>query len=269
MNEENRMKKTKLITTLALGGLLLSVGALNAAAANNEASTNGTVEFKTQDETSTGVVTKPDTEGEIIEPETGGKTKGPLRLTHVPAFDFGQVDISSDTVFANAILEKYNNVGETDKHDISHFIQVEDVRGIKSGWKVSVTSSQFLPSDATKNKPLANTHIVLQEGKLFNTRMDAAELATTVEGFTKKTAITNDGSAIDLLNTVATKNTDSSKTSLIFNDAYTGEEADAGSVIKDGKATNPGVQLKAVGTDEKAKDETYTATLTWSIVDAM
>lgn len=261
------MKKTKLIATLAMGGILLSTGALNAAAADNEITTNGSVQFDTQDETSTGIVTKPETEGEIIEPETGAQTKGPLRLTHVPDFDFGKVNIASEDVLANAILEEYKNVGQTDLHDISHFIQIEDVRGIKSGWKVSVSSSKFLPSDAA-NKPLANTHIVLQQGKLFNTRMAAAEIASTVEGFTAGTPITSDGSQIDLLKTVATKNTDSSKTSLVFNDAYTGTATDAGSIVKDSKATNPGVQLKAVGTDEKAKDETYTATLTWSIVDA-
>lgn len=260
------MKKTKLITTLAVGGILLSAGALNAAA-NNDTTTNGSVQFDTQNETSTGIVTKPETEGEIIEPETGGQTKGALRLTHVPDFDFGVVNIASENVLANAILEKYKNAGQADLHDISHFIQIEDVRGIKSGWKVSLSASKFLPSDVN-NQPLANTHIVLQQGKLFNTRMDTAEIATTVEGFTKGTAIKNDGSQIDLLNTVATKNTDSSKTSLVFNDAYTGAAADAGSIVKDSKATNPGVQLKAVGTDEKAKDETYTATLTWSIVDA-
>ncbi|MBP1039422.1 WxL domain-containing protein [Vagococcus sp. BWB3-3] len=262
------MKTTKLMTTLALGSILLSAGALNAAAAGGSADTNGSVKFKTQDTDSTGVVTKPDTEGEIIETETDKQTTGPLRLTHIPDFDFTTVDIKSDTFLANALLEKYNLPGNADKQDISHFVQVEDVRGIKAGWKVSVKASQFLPSNPADNVPLANTHIVLQEGQVFNTRMDAATVATTVGGFTKGTALKNDGSSITLLETLANKNTDSSKTSLVFNDAYTGTAASAGSVEKDGKKYNPGAQLNVIGTDEKAKDETYTATLTWTITEA-
>ena len=32
---------------------------------------------------------------------------------------------------------------------------------------------------------------------------------------------------------------------------------------------NSGVQLKAVGSDEKAKDKEYTATLTWTLAAAL
>lgn len=266
------MKRITAFTSLLLGGLLLSAGSTTGMAANeNEAATNGTVQFKQQAGDSEGGVTKPGTEEDIIEPETGGHTVGPLRLTHVPDFDFDQMEIASETRFGNALLEKYRDKGAAEVKNISHFVQVEDVRGLKSGWTLTVSATKFMPSN-TSNVPLSKSHIVLQQGILKNTRMTDAEISGKVSGFVKGMAITNDRQAVSILGTKPGENTDSSKTSLVFNDSYTKDQTDAGSVTigtgANTKLFNPGVQLQAVGTDEKVKDENYTTTLTWTIEDA-
>lgn len=265
------MKKQRIYTSILLSGLLLSLGVPSALAANNETTTRGTVNFKQQSDDSEGEVTLPDTEEEIIIPETGGKTRGPLRLTHVPDFDFDSLEIASQTIFGNGVLEKYKEEGQNESKDISHFVQVEDVRGDSSGWKLTVSASKFMPSDPA-NQPLEKSHIILQEGKMFNTRMSDTELLTKVSGFVPGVPITNNNEAVNIFGTISGQHTDSSKTSLVFNDAYTKDTPSAGSIEKGtgatAKLTNPGVQLKAVGTDEKAKDETYVATLKWTIADA-
>lgn len=263
------MKKIKFASAIALSSLFVAASALNVAAVDT--TTEGSVNFKQQGDESVGEVILPGTEEEVIVPETGNHSKGPLRFTHVPDFDFSSLEIASETRFGNAILEKYVDKGRTEVKDISHFIQVEDVRGQGGGWKVMVSATKFTPKSALE--PLAKSHIVLKQGKLFNTRLSEAEMAETVTGFESDMAITNDGQAVDVLRTVTGKTTDVSKTSLVFNNSYTKDTPAAGSVevtTETGKKLmNPGAQLKAFGTDMKGKDETYTAIITWSLVDAI
>lgn len=263
------MKKSTVLLGLALSGVLLSTGTLQASAATEKSTTTeGKVIFKTQGDDSEGEVTKPDTDEEIITPETGGNTKGPLRFNQVPNFDFDTVEIRSETRANSALIDKYTKEGSTDKNDISHFVQVEDVRGEKADWSVSVASSKFIPSVNT-NPTLDKTHIEFTQGKLFNTRMSDAEIATSVTKYDTKLVVGNDNAAVKLMETAAGKDTDSSKTSLVFNNSYTEANPAAGSETKDGKVYNPGVKLNTIGSDEKVKGETYTATLTWTLTSAL
>lgn len=265
---QGKMKTTTIGLTLVLSGLLLSVGALNvqAAAVGENASTTGRVDFEVAGPGSIGNVIKPDTEEEQIVVPGGDFTTGPLRLTHVPAFDFTTMEIASETIFGKAAFEKYTSKTVTEAADIAHFAQVEDVRGgTTDGWTLHVSATPFKTSPADGDLVLDKSAIVLTEGQIFNTRHTGAELTSRVDGFSADTLITNDNQDVQILKTISGQSTNSTKTSLVFNNAYS--QADLVGGATDGY--NSGVQLKAVGSDEKAKDKEYTATLTWTLAAAL
>lgn len=264
------MKSTTTLLGLVLCGTALLISPLVLTeVANAEAKTQGSVQFKTQGDDSTGDVILPGTEEEVIFPETGNHSTGPLRFTHVPDFDFNVVEIESKSVLTNAMTEKYRMLA-TDPaslaKDISNFVQVEDVRGEQKDWSVTVSASPFTAADP-KITPLEKTHIVLQEGKLFNTRMTSAEIENAVTHTAKGLTLTTEGKL--LMATTEGANTDSSKTSLVFNNAYSKDEPAGGTTEKEGRLYNPGVQLQVVGTDEKMKDVKYVSTITWTLVSGI
>lgn len=259
------MKKQFILAGLLVCASVMVVNTTPTTAATfEETETTSTVKFKPQGDDSEGEVTKPETPDEIIDPEEGGSTKGTLRLNHVPNFHFNTVEIKSETAEFPALFERYSKPGETEKHNISHFIQVEDVRGKQADWKVKVSATEFIPSDA-KNPVLKDSHIEFVQQKLSNTRLTAGEIKDKVATFTDRLVLGNDGNAVEVMATKTGEHTDTSKTSLVLNKDYTASTPAAGAVTIEGKEYNPGVILKAVGSDQKVVDETYTAKLTWSI----
>lgn len=268
----------KIVKLSLVAGVLASVSVVpfaNAAEVG-KVDTEGTVIFKQQGKDSVGEVIKPDTGEDVIDPEEGGHTTGPLRLTHVPSFDFDVVEINTKTLLQPALMTKFKDVDDvtgavsSDSEDIVHFAQVEDVRGIKGDWELKVSAGKFIPGNTVKNSPLDNSHIIFAETQTTNTRItDATELAARVTTAGNETALPNNGNAISLLKTKAAQHTDVSKTSIVFNSAYTKNNLTGGAVAVDGKLSNPGVKLKAFGTDEKAIDDTYKATITWTLESAL
>lgn len=262
------MKKTKLVLTIALGGLLISTGALSTFAADHDGSgtTTGKVDFEEQGPGSKGPITKPGTPNVIIEVPGGNHTKGPLRLTFVPNFDFGTMEISSDTTWGNAKYLDFNKQNETTTAKISHFAQVEDVRGgTTDGWSLKVSADKFKGRDAANREHILDNSVVqFNEAKVFNTRI--ANVGDVVDFLTPSvtTVIPNDGAgSLALISTKAGQSTNSSKTSLVFNNDYTAEEAITEQAqIEKG---NTGVQLKSIGDDNKVKGVTYVANLTWTL----
>lgn len=270
------MKKTKIITTLAVSTIVLASLAPVSLATSENTTTEGKLIFETVGPGDEGTVVKPDTEAEIIVPEGGNHTTGPLRLTYVPDFDFGKVTLDSKNITASA---KFNTFKETDPvtgqavgdlKEIAHFAQVEDIRGKKGDWELTVKATKFIPAKTT-NKPLDHSHIVLTQGKLFNTTKQS-DIETRVEKLALPTAIPNDNkTSMLVMKTNPGQHTETSKTSVVFNNAYTAQDLVGGvpAPQPNKDRLNPGVQLKAYGTDEKAVDDTYTATLTWTLASTL
>ena len=86
--------KKQILATALLSGLILVTFVPAASALDKTADTKGSVQFEKVGENEVGEVVKPDTEDKpenIIVPEGGGNTTGPLRLQHVPDIKFGTV----------------------------------------------------------------------------------------------------------------------------------------------------------------------------------
>ncbi|MBP1040259.1 WxL domain-containing protein [Vagococcus sp. BWB3-3] len=260
----------KLVTGMLLATVILGAAGFEASAATVE--TKGDVIFKTQGDDSTGEVTKPETDDEIIKPVDPNNSKGTLRVNHISDYHFGEIEVKSDSYTVDALMDRYvdkDDATETEK-DISHYIQVEDVRGEQKGWTLSVKANPFTPQGG--GKALEQTYIELTQAKLSNTRMSGTEIVGAVNVFdgaaSKNLTL---GQSVEIMSTKAGKNTDSSKTSLVFNTAYTEADPAAGAstrVGEDGKY-NPGVKLHAIGTDEKLVGKTYVSTLEWTLADGI
>lgn len=266
------MKKVKILTGLTLCGMVLSTGVMMSFADVKETPTDGFIEFKTGGDDMTGEITKPDTEDEFITPnpeEGGNSTKGPLRLSYVPAFNFGTQDISSDTKNYQAVMLHFRAADLKDPVDyadkLPHFIQVVDERGENLQWKVNISQSVFTPdaaSVAKGAKPLANTKVIFTEKKLFNTNNQAG-IDTLVEGFATDTlSLEPGGASSELVKTKVGQTTNGSKTSLVFNNAYT-----AATPITAEK--NSGVTLEVPKSDVKMDKAKYTAQLIWTLSDTL
>ncbi|MBP1040079.1 WxL domain-containing protein [Vagococcus sp. BWB3-3] len=259
----------KLVTGMLLTTAILGA-AFEASAATVE--TQGDVIFKTQGDTSTGEVTKPETEDEIIVPEIPNGSKGTLRVNHISDYHFGEIEIKSDSYTVDALMDRYVDKDDATntKKDISHYIQVEDVRGEQKGWTLSVKANPFTPEGG--GKALEQTYIELTQAKLSNTRMSGTDIAGAVNVFdgaaSKNLTL---GQSVEIMSTKAGKNTDSSKTSLVFNESYTEANPAAGATSREGETGqyNPGVKLHAIGTDEKLVGKTYVAKLEWTLADGI
>lgn len=267
------MKKSTALLMVALASMMVSTSALTAFAGPNDllkTTTEGKVKFKTVDDKDPGEITKPDTDEEIIEIPEGNYTTGPLRLTFVPNFDFEVMKVKSDTIEGNAKFLDFNKKGEVTTTKISHFAQVEDIRGLTNGdWKLTVAASKFKGKKDNKDVELATSAIQFNEAKLFSTSY--ADVATRVKPMVPATKkeVPNDGTgSLEIMSTIANAGgTNSSKTSLVFNNAYTKDEAiTTPAEIATG---NPGVTLKSVGKDNKLVDVEYTSILTWTLADTL
>lgn len=262
------MKKNK-FALVGLSALALSFVATNtvALAESKSAPTIGDVIFE-QDEDGTGGIIKPGTPGDpedIITPEEGGSTVGPLRINHVPNFHFGTRKLSTEQATYHPTVEKYTQLS-TEKY-APHFAQIADARGsMTATWKLTVSGTVFSPGVAT-NPQLSNSYISLGEETLLNNVYDATTPAETLDrvvGFgTAGVTIPTDGSSVAVMSVKAGKNTNSTVTSSVFNATYTKDTVYAAT------DENTGVSLVVPSSDIKVNGETYKSDLTWTLEDTI
>lgn len=271
MKKASKIILSAVVLSTSFGGV-----AMNANAAEvSRLETNGKVGFK-EDSNANGPVVKPGSQNPIM-PETGASSQGPLRIEHVPAFNFDTQNISSMNRSYNALYEQFKEVDTTgaaigSPKDIPHFTQIVDERGGVGQWKLKLASGQFI-NDLDATNILVATHIEFSEGKQYNTNGDAyltAEPLSTdsilkviTPSASTPIVIGNNGVAVELQSVKTAKTTDGSKTSLVFNSSYAPE------IPTDGGTVNSGVSLVVPGSDIKKKNATYTANLTWTLEDSI
>nr|WP_315528561.1 WxL domain-containing protein [Carnobacterium maltaromaticum] len=269
--------KKQILATALLSGLILVTFAPAASAIDKTADTKGSVQFEKVGENEVGEVVKPDTEDKpenIIVPEGGGNTTGPLRLQHVPDIKFGTVTFKTGNTKHQAILENYTKDGVAGNQAIPQFVQVTDERGDDTGtWKVTVSGTTFKEKVAgggpATAPELANTKIVVKQQKFFNTVTDYAtpvvSAETLVSGFTgtELTIPTNGTDSVLVMQTKAGKSTNGSKTSVVFNSDYTA----ASSYVVGEK--NAGIILDKANGDNIVVDKAYESDLTWTLSDSI
>ncbi|MGX7417564.1 WxL domain-containing protein [Carnobacterium gallinarum] len=273
------------LTKVAVIALVASVGltglGLSAEAATTSADTTGKVQFKAPTDPS-GPTVKPDTPDEEITTDTGNLTTGTLRMEHVPDFDFGSVFYRSGSQEFWAKNEGYKT-GAVQSY-IPNFVQVTDERGAEADWNVSVSATVFTADKGTATeKRLDNTSIQLREKKLTNNVYDyapfdltgsGAETATRLEGFDVTSGTIPTTGSLTIFGTKAGANTEGSKSSIVFNTAYTEgtsysapeDEVEVSGVIDrklDGK--NSGVVLVKPASDRALVGKEYVSTLTWTV----
>lgn len=275
------MKKSKLILSLAVSGLVLGSGATTAFAATTSTTTEGTIDFT--EGTGTGVVIKPETDNEV-DPETGGNTTGPLRIQHVPDFAFGTQELEIGKQTFNPTLETYKYKDASlqpgavagQSYAIPHFIQVSDARGTNTGWNLTASATQFTTKKTGDVMP--NATITLGQSKLSNTVYDDATIAQKMKTFVgnnntgsgKLTIPTSGGSSLVMQTITDAKadTTNGTQTSIVLNDAYDKDKLDYNFTDR-----NVGVQFTKTNTDSAIvssdADNFYESVITWTLADGI
>lgn len=252
------MKKSVLtLTTLVCGSLLVG-GALPVLAADNDAKTKGTVTFEAGEDEDTGKPVDPGGngggDGGTTEPG-GGNSKGALRIQDVTNFDFGTQKIAATDKTYNAKVVKFTPEDTSEApYYMANYLQVADLSGLHEGWKVKVSTTDFVldgKTDVLKGAEIRLSEF--QEGMATGDGV-STNLPSNDTGKGYK-AITKTPDTIYSAN--ATKG--AGLHTLVF-----GNKNIAGA---DEKTTHTGVQLFVPATSQ-AKVGSYTADLTWTITAA-
>ncbi|MEI5993965.1 WxL domain-containing protein [Candidatus Enterococcus mansonii] len=245
-----------------------------------ETSTETTLEFIPNDANGGNPVIPgkgPDEKARIY-PETtdGSYTNGALRIEHIPSIRFGQQKISSKIEYYQA-LWTMGTVGEEEtKVKIPTFAQVTDERGIQSSWKLTVYQEKAFQNTKNEKNVLENTRIEIHEGQLFNTvEPDASVLVSGVLGLSPAKPVDipvgAKGNALQVMATKEGKDTDGSKTSVVFA-SPTDYDNEATFYAKEKQETllndHGGLKLRTPGKDKKEK-ATYSANLVWTLTDSI
>lgn len=266
------MKKNIIASSVIALGLF--GGMTQASAANFDAKTDAEVKFKAPDSNADGSVVGPGGETPI-HPDGGTGTKGPLRIEHVSAINFGEQVISSQEKVYKALWSTYQEddgkggaTGNAIK--MPHFAQVVDERGTLGNFELSVKQTSPFEGKLATSANLANTRVEFTEASYFvtnsTTPSDLVEGLPTTIGEATPTQISTTAS-VTILKSKTGKTIDGKKASVVFNKDYeTALPWGATSATGD---TNSGVQLRVPSTDVKVATETYTAELTWTLTDGI
>lgn len=266
------MKKI-ILSSVAVCGIALLAGGVSANAAEvGRTTTDGFVEFSS-DDTGGGGTTEPgdpgngedgsETEVDPGDPgdNGGGSTSGALRLVYVPNFDFGSHEISYSAA-GNTYYAAYQTVEEIDDagvgtgvfHTRPSFFVVRDVRGGTAGWTVSLSNDGKLTNAADTNDVL-DVQFSFQNMFLNNT-----------EGFSTD--------AMSVRNTGTSEYTTLSSAATTMVTAPSGSGAGTYSVLLGTQAnanadgTNPSVKL-FIPANQVISTGKYETTLNWAINDAL
>lgn len=139
--------------TILLTGLLLSTVALGGLSADAATySSNGIVNFETDDLPTPPVDPvdpDPDKPVDPVDPTdpTGPKpgTPGPLSIDYASSFDFGTQKISTKTHTYYAALQTYKNTSAG-----PNYVQVTDKTGVYSGWDLTVKQEEQFKKGTTE-----------------------------------------------------------------------------------------------------------------------
>lgn len=247
------MKKTTLISTVALSALILGAAA---PAFADEAISNADVTFVEDDGTTDpGNPGEPDPDPDPGEPDPepggGGGEGGPLRIDYVTHMKFGEQKISGSTKEYHPLLAKWNY--EEGAVYIPHFIQLTDNRGTNDGWSLQVERSEF---ETAAGEALAGAELKITNGELVN----MSDVPTnTTPSVVKSTVTIPVGSAT----TVITANEDQGMATWSYS---FGEPKDREAASNNPKEENQDVSLSVPGTAKKIANEAYTSELSWTLV---
>ncbi|WP_207695788.1 hypothetical protein DOK67_0001499 [Enterococcus sp. DIV0212c] len=274
--------KKKMLASLLLSVIVLSIGAQAASAENLESSkTTGEVGFKAGEKPGTTKPEKGPKDGEDLEDDKDDKgnpiplpNNNGIYVTHLPNFSFGKDNKTSvKTVDYEAYTEERKLKGTEDVFYMPHSVQVSDVSGNEQAtWKLSVVQDN--PFEAGSSV-LENTRIRIYGNTFTNSLKNTQELGDNIKGVevgvgeengpAKHATIPltgkNEGELTVLSNTKPGF-TNASTTSAVFINDY---KEDAYSKEKTPEtAAYEGVKLNVPASDQ-AKAKTYTTKLTWTL----
>lgn len=274
--------KKRMLASLLLSVMVLSVGAQFASAENLESSkTTGEVGFTAGEKPGTTKPEKGPKDGEDLEDDKDEDGKpiplpnnGGIYVTHLPNFSFGTENKTSvKTVDYEAYTEERKLKGTEDVFYMPHSVQVSDVSGNEQAtWKLSVVQDN--PFEAGSSV-LNNTRIRIYGNTFTNSLKNTQELGDNIKGVevgvgeengTARHAVIpltgeKEGELTVLSNTKAGF-TNASTTSAVFSDGYLAENYNPEKTPK--TAAYEGVKLNVPASDQ-AKAKTYTTQLTWTL----
>ncbi|MGX7419386.1 WxL domain-containing protein [Carnobacterium gallinarum] len=177
-----KLTKVTLVSMITFGAVLVMATPV-LAADPVPVITDSKVMFEEGSVNPDGGLTKPDDKDKDIilpQPPIGGenglpdgngnlKPTGSLAITFAPTIDFGKVKIKTGgAVYASNTMQYKNVTTATDAY-MPNMLTVEDVRGTKAGWTVSVQGSEFKTSAADGDKKLEGAYLTFSTGrKVYN-----------------------------------------------------------------------------------------------------
>lgn len=262
--------KKKLLTTLALSTLVLTLVGSRAMAAEVSGKTDTDVEFEAGGRPE---VTKPE-EGpnvpEILDPDPDPRPElGNVYVTHLPDISFGASNkVSLNTIEYNALTEKRTKNTATEEFYMPLSAQVADLSGsAATKWTLSVAQDDVYKS---ANSELENARIRFYGNTITSSAYTNADILTKVAGIdltaghgvvpvTTKDTTSN---PLEILNVTEAGSTNNSYTSAVFANAY--DEAEHSPALTPIAERFDGVRLNVPASDQ-AQKEAYTAKLTWTL----
>lgn len=249
------MKVSSLIlSTLAVGSILtLGGNTLKATAAEvAKRDTNGTVKFQPSTKPISPVNPwEPETPVVPVDPTNPDKevepgSAGPLSLDYATALNFGENEISTETITYNASAQLIH-IDETDKY-VSPYAQVTDNRGTLEGWQLSVKQNGQFKASSNASE-LKGAEISFKNGYL--------DTISVSDPGTIKSSFELDPKGDSQLVVDSKKSQAAGTWVAVFGDDKS---------IKDegNRKVSDSVQLTVPGKSEKLKD-TYNTTLTWML----
>lgn len=230
----------------------------------------------------TGDIVRPDdADDELIVPQPEGvKPTGSLAITYAPSFDFGEQKISTktETYFAKSMLfYDKKDIGKKTPKYMPSILAVEDARGSKVGWTVSVSASPFVGNTPeTKQKMLKNATITFDTAKqVYNTAdTENGQLIINnnynVHEDTGDTIIETTATPIPAPTDILTayEGNGAAGTRLVFNQIYSGTLGSSNPTVWTKDTLNTNVKLTIPPSAGAEKNIQYTSNLTWELTAA-
>lgn len=272
-----KIRRNYIVSSLVLSLVGLSSTPAIAATAGTK-QTEGIVTFQAPGGNTGGPIIKPGTDEEVIVPDGGKSTTGPLRIEWVPDLNFGQIEVASIQKYKNVEWSTYSDDSGPANNKIPQFAQVTDERGTNGQWKLLVEQTDaFAPVGNLENPDLAGTVIEILEQKNYITYQDSeSEIQTKLAGlattpsvstpvripFSQSATSVNGTGPIVIMHTKADQTTDGTKASTVFNNVYGPNDSIT-------EADNSGMRLNVPGSDQKKAAEIYNAKLKWTLEDSI
>ncbi|QCI87361.1 WxL domain-containing protein [Vagococcus zengguangii] len=98
-------------------------------------------------------------------------TQGPLSIDYASSFDFGtnEIDNKDRIYYANPQYYFDTQVGEINKKIFTpNYVQVSDMRGTNTGWRLTVKQLYQFRNDETKNSELIGAQVKLNDSEAIS-----------------------------------------------------------------------------------------------------